>query len=197
MRQTSLFFLTLFLPIFVGSFIILYHVTSIPIENFFGLMSVICYVLTLVPSLTRIIIPQLKRQKGIIWLSKYRRYTGVAAFCFATDHSILILIQHQANMLDWHTYSQYFQGLLMLGILTLLTATSNHESVRYLRHHWKTIHQLTYLVPVLLLWHLVTKMTAWTWATPIAIVLAVVTIVLLLIRLFLEQRFLRKRQSLL
>ncbi|NET35037.1 MAG: iron reductase [Cyanothece sp. SIO1E1] len=192
MRQTSIIFLVIFLSIFFESFLIFDYFNSALLVNFFGLMSVISYALTLLPGIARAIFPRLKRHGCLTWLLKYRRYTGVAAFCFGAEHGILILIQQQADMLDFHTYLQYSQGFIMLGIFTLLTATSNDESVKWLKRNWKELHQLTYLIPMLLVWHLLTKMTVRTWITPIALWTSIFIMIFLMLKIWLGRKPLKQ-----
>ncbi|NET52050.1 MAG: iron reductase [Merismopedia sp. SIO2A8] len=183
MQRTSWLFLVVFLFIFFSSSLLLSHWHIAPIENVLGLLSVISYVLTLMPSLVRTLVPKSKRHPLVIGLIRYRRQVGVASFCFGSQHGLIIVGQRSLNMLSVQTYYQYLHGSILLGIFLLLTLTSNDESLKWLKIAWKRLHQVTYVIPLIVLWHVVDNMNSKTWVTPIAETLTLSVIVLLTLRL--------------
>ncbi len=192
-KRSSIIFLAVSIGLVFGSFLIFNYFSFVPIGNFFALLSVICYVLTLLPSITKTIYPKIKCHPCLIWLLKYRRHVGVASFCFGAQHGALIVVERSIDMLDMHTYIQYFHGSIILSIFALLTATSNNESIKWLKRNWKKIHQLTYLIPAVLLWHITDNMRTKTCLTKIGICLTCFVIISLIFKLW--KLWLRHRQS--
>jgi sulfoxide reductase heme-binding subunit YedZ len=159
------------------------------LPNVLGLGAVIGYILTLTPGLFRVNFPQTKSKKWFIWLTKHRRSIGIISFGFGLAHGIVIGIQRQLDFTKLSTYINYFQGITLLTIFTLLAITSNDWSVRHLKRNWKRLHSLTYLCMFLLVWHVVDKMQpGWTWVTPIALALTLIYIVLFVKRKWIESR---------
>ena len=118
---------------------------------------------------------------------KNRRYTGVTAFCFAWNHAALLIWQKSLNFLDFNTCLESFQGLSSIIIFTILTITSNDESVRTLKKNWKKIHNLTYLCLFILPWHILDKMSGhWTYLTPFAVILSISLCLLFVVRKIIE-----------
>jgi methionine sulfoxide reductase heme-binding subunit len=158
-----------------------------PIANIFGFLALLCYVATLIPSLLKTVFPPVKSTKILIWLLKYRRYLGVTTFCLGGNHGFLLIFEKHLSLFDLYTYIHYFQGILTLAIFTLLAATSNNESVKYLKKKWKKLHQLTYVAVFSLPWHILDKMSGhWTYLTPLAILLTIITLVLFARKKYLE-----------
>ncbi|MBW4563256.1 MAG: iron reductase [Mojavia pulchra JT2-VF2] len=133
----SAYLITLFLALFC---------TPAPLANLLGLFALLAYIATLVPSIYKTVFPLFKNSKSMMFLLKKRRYIGISAFYFGSNYGLLMLIQKNINLLDPLTYLEYFQGISILFIFTILAITSNDWSVKTLKHNWKTIHQLTYLV---------------------------------------------------
>ena len=183
MHRSSVIFLVTFLLIFLSSSLLFSYLNSAPIGNLLGLLSIISYVLTLVPSLVKTLVPKIKHHPLVIWLMRYRRQIGVASFCFGTQHGLLIVAQRSLDMLDMNTYRQYCHGSILFGIFMLLTITSNNESVKWLKKTWRRIHQLTYIIPAILLWHVADNMNIQTWVTPVAKGLTCLVIGLLALKL--------------
>lgn len=187
MRPPTFFFLVLYIigyliTLFVG--LMLYPA---PLANVFGFISLLGYVATLLPNLLRTIFPAVKSNKTLIWLLKYRRHMGVAAFGFGLTHGILLGIERELDFLDWHTYFHYCQGIAMMSIFTLLAVTSNDESVKKFKKNWKKLHRLTYPVIFLMPWHIVDKMWGhWSQLTPFAVLISVTTVLLFIRKRWLE-----------
>ncbi len=150
----TLMFLALYSASYIATISIEFFFNSAPLANIFGFLALLCYIATLLPSLLKTVLPTIKGNKTLTSLLKYRRYFGVAAFCLGANHGVLLIYERHLNLLDWQTYLHYFQGFSTLGIFTILAATSNDESVKYLKKKWKNLHQLTYLVILILPWHI-------------------------------------------
>ncbi|OBQ35166.1 MAG: iron reductase [Anabaena sp. CRKS33] len=151
-------------------------------------MSLIYYSLTIIPTMIKTIFPNFYKQQSI-WKSllKNRRYTGVAAFCFACNHGALLIWTRSLNLLDFNTWITYFQGLSSIIIFTILAITSNDESIRKLKANWKKIHNLTYLCLFILPWHILDKMSGnWTYLTPFAVILSISLCLLFVVRKIIE-----------
>ena len=142
-----------------------------PLANVLGLVSLILYILTLLPTIMRIVFPETKKSGIPKMLLKNRRILGIIAFFPALGHALLIFVKHHPDVWDLQTYVIYLQGILLMAIFTLLTVTSNDWSVKKLKKNWKKLHQLTYLAMFLLTWHVADKMFGhWSYLTPIGII---------------------------
>jgi len=158
-----------------------------PLANILGCLGLLSYVITLIPSILKVVLPTIKKNQFLIWLLKYRRHFGVAAFSLGLNHGISLIIKRNLNLLDLQTYIEYFQGFSILLILTLLAATSNDEAVKKLKNNWRKLHQLTYLVIFLLPWHILDKMSGhWTYLTPIVVLSTTITAILFMVRKYIE-----------
>jgi methionine sulfoxide reductase heme-binding subunit len=152
-------------------------------SNFLGLLSVVIYIGSLLPGIISSILPNLKKNKMIVILLRHRRFLGVSAFLLALNHGVLQFVKQDISLLESSTYIHYFQGLTMIVIMTCLALTSSDESVKVLKKKWKSIHKLTYLIPFLLPWHILDKMSGhWSFATPAAVLLSITTLALLFLR---------------
>ncbi|MEA5506121.1 ferric reductase-like transmembrane domain-containing protein [Halotia wernerae UHCC 0503] len=162
------YLITLFLAVFCN---------PAPLANLLGFLALLAYIATLIPSIFKTVFPSLKNSKFILWLLKKRRHIGISAFFFGSNHGLLMLIQKHINLLSPLTYVEYFQGMFILFIFSLLAVTSNDWSVKKLKHNWKNIHQLTYLVVFLLPWHVLDKMSLkWSYITPFAVLLSLINL---------------------
>jgi methionine sulfoxide reductase heme-binding subunit len=157
------------------------------LANILGFLALATYIVTLIPTIMRIVFP-LTQKSGIPQkLLKHRRYIGILTFFFALCHGFLMVKKRNFDVFDIKTYWIYLQGIVSFIIFTLLTVTSNNWSVKILRKNWKKLHQLTYLAMIFLTWHIWDKMLGhWTYFTPIGIVAITVTTLLFLIRLWIE-----------
>ncbi len=157
-------------------------------SNILGCFALISYLCTVIPGLIKTIVPQWKRNKLLNWLLRYRRQIGVTAFLFALNHGVLQIIKHKLNLLDPMTYAHYFQGFSMMLILTILAFTSSSEAVKHFRKNWQKLHRLTYLVILILPWHILDKMYGhWSQYTPFTVATSLLFVVLLFARLYKER----------
>ncbi len=144
---------------------------SAPLGNYLGLLALVAYIATLVPTIIRIVFPTFKSHVVIRWLLKQRRATGILAFVLAVGHAYFVIRKRNFDFFDVNTYRASAEGLSTLLIFAVLTATSNDWSVKWLRRNWKRLHTLTYGAMFLLTWHVINKMAGqWTLVTPIAAV---------------------------
>lgn len=89
------------------------------------------------------------------WMTKRRRYFGVAAFAYALLHLVLYLIDMgslRAIMGEAFVFG-IWTGWLAFFIFVPLAATSNDRAVRMLGRHWKTLQRAVYVAAVLTLLH--------------------------------------------
>jgi sulfoxide reductase heme-binding subunit YedZ len=181
-------FVTLVFINYIFSATVFFLIPYIDYANIIGVLSLIYYSLTIIPTIIKTLFPNFYKQQ-YIWksLMKNRRYTGVTAFCFAWNHAGLLIWQKSLNFLDFNTCLQYFQGLSSIIIFTILAITSNDESVRKLQKNWKKIHNLTYLCLFILPWHILDKMFGrWSYLTPFAVILSISLSLLFVTRQIIE-----------
>ncbi len=165
-----------------------------PLANTLGFVSLASYVITLLPTILRIVFPQTKETGIPKWLLKRRRLIGIIAFFLALGHGLLMVKKRNFDFFDLKTFWIYAQGITTLTIFTLLTVTSNDWSVKKLKKNWRQLHKLTYLAMFLLTWHIWDKMSGhWTYLTPIGIVVITGTIALFLVRLWTEHQGKQKK----
>ncbi|MBP5973283.1 ferric reductase-like transmembrane domain-containing protein [Brasilonema sp. CT11] len=140
------------------------------LPHILGFLALFSYIVTLLPTILRIVFPQTKETGIPQWLLKKRRLIGILAFFFAFCHGFLLVKQRKIDFLDLETSWIYIQGIGTFTIFTLLAITSNDWSVKRLKKNWKQLHKLTYLAMFLLTWHIWDKMSGhWTYLTPFAI----------------------------
>lgn len=132
--------------------------------------------------------PTSKKTKIPATLLKFRRQLGILAFVFAFGHAWALTIKRNLDFWDLKTYLIfYMQGISTFIIFILLTATSNDLSVKKLKKNWRRLHRLTYLAMFLLAWHIYDKMFGqWSLVTPLGLFGILLTIILFLIRQYLE-----------
>ena len=154
-----------------------------------GFLALLSYIITLLPTILRIVFPPLKSTGIPQLLLKQRRQIGILAFLFASGHGFLFIQQRDIDWLDLKTSWIYFQGLSTFTIFLILALTSNDWSVKKLKKNWKQLHKLTYLAMFLLTWHIWDKMSGkWTYLTPLAMIAITTITVLFLIRMLIESR---------
>lgn len=160
---------------------------SPPYANWAGFLATLLYVITLLPTILRIVFPS-TRETGIPKkLLLQRRMMGIFAFLLAVVHGYLMIIKRELDFLDPQTYWVYIQGIWTFLIFVVLAFTSNDWSVKKLKKNWKKLHQLTYLAMFLLVWHIIDKMWGhWTWLTPASLLLTGMITLLFLIRILRE-----------
>lgn len=153
-------------------------------NSLFAFLTLATYVATLIPSNIIKIFPHTKKWQINRFLLKKRRLLGLTAFALSVNHTLISLDKYDINLLELSTYKTYFTGITSLLVFSLLAFTSNNWSIRQLKHKWNILHQLTYVAMFLLLWHiLMMKQDSWTWITPIALQLLIVTSLIYLTRL--------------
>ncbi|MCT7979808.1 ferric reductase-like transmembrane domain-containing protein [Laspinema olomoucense] len=154
-----------------------------PLSNTLGFVSLICYVLSLLPTILRVVFPKTKKNRIPKFLLKHRRTIGILAFIFALGHGYILVKKRDVDFFDLKTLWIYIQGVITFGIFTLLTITSNDWSVKKLKKNWKRLHQLTYLAMFLLTWHIWDKMSGhWTYITPVGVIMITGITILFLVR---------------
>jgi sulfoxide reductase heme-binding subunit YedZ len=159
------------------------------LANILGFLALVSYVVTLLPTILRVVFSQTRKTEIPKVLLKHRRFIGLLAFFFAFGHGFLLIKQRNFEIWDLTTYWIYIQGVVTMTIFTLLAITSNDFSVKQLKQNWKKLHQLTYLAMFLLTWHIADKMSGhWTYLTPIGIVAITGITVLFIIRLRIEDQ---------
>jgi methionine sulfoxide reductase heme-binding subunit len=141
------------------------------INNLFGFLALITYLLTLIPSNLAKVFPHTTRWKINCYLLKQRRFLGLTAFALSLDHVIISLNKYHIGLLSLETYKTYYTGIFVFIIFAILAFTSNDWSIRQLtQKKWKLLHQLTYVALVLLLLHILGLMNSnWTFLTPIGL----------------------------
>lgn len=161
--------------------------TYVATANSLGFISLLTYILTLLPSLFRTVLPQIKKAKLTINLLKYRRQLGILAFLLALFHTGLIVIKRNVDLFDMQTYQISLEGTTTLIIFAVLAFTSNDWSIKKMKKTWRKLHKLTYTAMFLLLWHIPEKMSGhWNIITPIELILMMVIIGLFCRRRWLE-----------
>ena len=158
-------------------------------NSLFGFLTLVTYVATLIPSNIIKIFPHTKKWRINTFLLKKRRMLGLTAFSLSINHALISLDKHDINLLHLSTYNTYYTGITCITIFGLLAFTSNNWSIRQLKRKWKILHQLTYVAMFLLLWHIVIMMQdSWTWLTPVALQLLIITSLIYLTRLFVKSK---------
>ena len=162
---------------------------TVPLPNYFGLFALVCYIITLLPTILRIVFPKTKKTGFPKLLLKYRRQIGVIAFFFALAHALLLVNKRNFDFFDIQTYWIYIQGVATFIIFTLLAITSNNWSVKTMKKSWKKLHELTYLAMFLLIWHVIDKMWGhWSDITLLAMLGITGITLLFILRKFMERR---------
>ena len=162
---------------------------TVPLPNYIGLFALVCYIITLLPTILRIVFPKTKKTGFPKLLLKYRRQIGVIAFFFALAHALLLVNKRNFDFFDIQTYWIYIQGVATFIIFTLLAITSNNWSVKKMKKNWKKLHELTYLAMFLLIWHVIDKMWGhWSDITLLAMLGITGITLLFILRKFMERR---------
>lgn len=89
------------------------------------------------------------------WMTKRRRYFGVAAFVYATFHTVLYIADMGSLQAIWGEALALgiWTGWLAFFIFLPLAVTSNDWSVRRMGPTWKTLQRWVYLAAVGTLLH--------------------------------------------
>ncbi|WGV25617.1 ferric reductase-like transmembrane domain-containing protein [Halotia branconii] len=165
-----------------------------PIANILGFTALASYLITLLPTILKVVFPQTKETGIPQFLLKRRRLIGIIAFLLALGHGFMMVQKRNFDFFDLKTLWIYIQGISTLLIFTVLAITSNDWSVKKLRKNWKKLHKLTYLSIFILTWHIWDKMLGhWTYLTPVSIISTMTIATLLIIRMWIEN--LNKQQK--
>lgn len=169
---------------------------TVPLANLFGLIALMLYILTLAPSIIRIVFPKTKQQKNLQWLFKNRRLIGISSFVFTFFHAYVLIKKRDLDFQDLKTGWVYLQGISTFIIFALLTVTSNDWSMKYLKKNWKKLHQLTYIAMFILLWHIWDKMSGhWSYVTPLSLTAMTTIIILFGIRRWREYQIQQQKEK--
>lgn len=100
----------------------------------------------------------LRRLTGWNWLSRFRRMFGLFTFAYAMLHFLSWLILDQGALLpaileDLVERPFITIGFAALVLLTALAATSTDRMRRRMGRRWQTLHNATYVIAVLGVWH--------------------------------------------
>jgi methionine sulfoxide reductase heme-binding subunit len=107
-----------------------------------------------------------------------------------------LLLEKNLYLLDLQTYIKYFHGITILLIFTILVLTSNDWSVKKLKSSWKKIHNLTYLLMFLLIWHILASMAKhWSHVTPFGVSTTLIISILFIRRKWIEQIASKRKQK--
>lgn len=160
---------------------------SAPFLNLIGFLALLFYSATLMGSILKINFPETQKTGIPQKLMKHRRLIGLLTFFLSAIHGYPYFKQRDIDLFAPETSWVYIQGVVSFLILLLLAITSNNWSRKLLKKNWKKLHQLTYLVIFLLIWHVWEKMSGhWTYLTPIGLVAITGTAGLLIKRMQIE-----------
>ncbi|MGI9232911.1 MAG: sulfite oxidase heme-binding subunit YedZ [Woeseiaceae bacterium] len=100
----------------------------------------------------------LRRLTGWNWLSRFRRMFGLFTFFYALMHFLTWLILDQGVLIsaileDLAKRPFITIGFAALLMLTALAATSTNRMRQRLGPRWQTLHNATYVIGVLGVWH--------------------------------------------
>ena len=100
----------------------------------------------------------LRRLTGWNWLARFRRMLGLFTFFYVLMHFLTWLILDQGILLsaileDLTERPFITIGFAALVLLTALAATSTDGMRRRLGRRWQTLHNATYLIGMLGVWH--------------------------------------------
>ncbi|NEQ37717.1 MAG: iron reductase [Okeania sp. SIO3I5] len=159
------------------------------LASYLGFLALCAYILSLLPTILRIVFPATKKTNLPKILLKYRRQIGVMSFVFGAGHGILLFMKRNFDVFDIESYHLYLQGIIILAIFAVLAVTSNNWSIKKLKKDWKKLHYLTYTLMFLLTWHISDKMFGhWSYLTPLGIIGSVGITILFLIRKWIEYK---------
>lgn len=157
-------------------------------DNAFGLIAMMSYVATLLPTNFKVIHPAFKYTSVYRFLIKHRRSIGLWTFALSACHAGFVLYKHNPDVSKIEFYRQSLSGLSLIVIFVLLAITSNNWSIRKLRKNWKRLHSLTYVAAFLIPWHIIAKMShQWSIVTTINMALAINIISIWIFRKCLEE----------
>jgi len=100
----------------------------------------------------------LRRLTGWNWLSRFRRMFGLFTFFYALMHFLTWLILDQGILLSAILEDLIERPFITIGftalvLLSALAATSTDGMRRRLGRRWQTLHNATYVIAALGVWH--------------------------------------------
>lgn len=100
----------------------------------------------------------LRRLTGWNWLSRFRRMLGLFTFFYVTMHFLTWLILDQGVQVSAILEDLVERPFITIGfaaftLLAALAATSTDGMRRRLGRRWQTLHNATYLIAILGVWH--------------------------------------------
>ena len=100
----------------------------------------------------------LRRLTGWNWLARFRRMFGLFTFFYVLMHFLAWLILDQGVLLS-AIFEDIFErpfitiGFAALLLLSALAASSTNAMRRRLGRRWQTLHNATYIIGILGVWH--------------------------------------------
>lgn len=90
-----------------------------------------------------------------LWLHSHRRYFGVATFAYSALHAFVYIDKKENLELILREGASFsmWTGWAALAIFIALAATSNDQSVRWLKRGWKKLHRWVYVAALLTFAH--------------------------------------------
>ncbi len=150
-------------------------------NNIIATLAVMTYVITLYPGIWQ----ELFSRKGIKVLFKYRQQIGIASCLFGCVHaiySVQLSLLMNPHLPLWRNFHNYTSGITCLTIFLLLGLTSNSWMQKKLKKNWKRLHSLTYILPILLAWHILVKVTEWSVFTQLCFIMLISANSLIILR---------------
>ena len=100
----------------------------------------------------------LRRLTGWNWLTRFRRMLGLFTFFYVLLHFLTWFVLDQGLLMsaiieDLAKRPFITIGFAALVLLTALAATSTKAARRRLGRRWQTLHNLTYVIAILGVWH--------------------------------------------
>ncbi len=100
----------------------------------------------------------LRRLTGWNWLSRFRRMFGLFTFAYAMLHFLSWLILDQGALLPAILEDLVERPFITIGfaplvLLSALAATTTDGMRRRMGRRWQTLHNATYVIAVLGVWH--------------------------------------------
>jgi len=135
-------------------------------------------------------ITPLRRLTKFHWLIKFRRMLGLFAFFYAALHFTTYIWLDQ--FFDWKEILIDIPkrpfitiGFISFVLLIPLAVTSTNAMQRRLKKHWSTIHQLVYVIPMLVVVHFIWSLKA-DYSEPA--VYAFIFLILMLMRVLFDRK---------
>lgn len=127
-----------------------------------GVLSAILIILALAATPLR---QWVKTGYGAIWLTRNRRYLGVAGFAYALLHVFFYWQETVRIDVILKEFAQFdmWTGWLSLLLFVPVALTSNNLSVRLLRRKWKPVQRWTYAASIIGFIHILSLNR---WANP-------------------------------